>query len=47
MYKSCGSNSVPTKILHLVQDPIPKHLASIVTYLSLQEYFSLFRRQPK
>ena len=26
--KSCGSNSIPTKILHLVQDQIFKHLAT-------------------
>ena len=27
--KSCGPNSIPTKILHLVQDQISKHLAII------------------
>ena len=27
--KSCGPNSIPTKILHLVQDRKSKHLASI------------------
>ena len=27
--KSCGPNSIPTKILHLVQDKIFKHLATI------------------
>ena len=27
--KSCGPNSIPTKILHLVQDQISKHLATI------------------
>ena len=27
--KSCGPNSIPTKILHLVQDQISKHLAAI------------------
>ena len=27
--KSCGPNSIPTKILHLVQDQIFKHLATI------------------
>ena len=27
--KSCGPNSIPTKILHLVQDQIYKHLATI------------------
>ena len=27
--KSCGSNSIPTKILHLVKDQISKHLATI------------------
>ena len=27
--KSCGPNSIPTKILHLVQDRRSKHLASI------------------
>ena len=32
--KSCGPNSIPTKILHLVQDQISTHLATI--------YFLLF-----
>ena len=27
--KSCGPNSIPTKILHLIQDKISKHLATI------------------
>ena len=27
--KSCGPNSIPTKILYLVQDQISKHLATI------------------
>ena len=27
--KSCGPNSIPTKILHFVQDQISKHLATI------------------
>ena len=27
--KSCGPNSIPTKILHLVRDQISKHLATI------------------
>ena len=27
--KSCGPNSIPTKILHLVQDQTSKHLATI------------------
>ena len=27
--KSCGPNSIPTKILHLVQDQIFKHLATV------------------
>ena len=27
--KSCRANSIPTKILHLVQDQISKHLATI------------------
>ena len=27
--KSCGVNSIPTKILHLVEDQISKHLATI------------------
>ena len=41
--KSCGPNSIPTKILHLVQNQTSKHLATIyITYLSLQEYFPLF-----
>ena len=41
--KSCGPNSIPTKILHFVQDQISKHLAAICNlYLSLQKYFLLF-----
>ena len=39
--ESCGPNSIPSKILHLVQDQISKHLATICN-LSLQEYFPLF-----
>ena len=27
--KSCGPNSIPTKVLHFVQDQISKHLATI------------------
>ena len=27
--KSCGSNSIPTKVLHLLQDQISNHLATI------------------
>ena len=27
--KSCGPNSIPTKVLHLLQDQIPNHLATI------------------
>ena len=30
--KSCGPNSIPTKILHLVQDQIPTHLATICNF---------------
>ena len=40
--KSFWPNSIPTKILHLVQDQISKHLVTICDYLSLQEYFLLF-----
>ena len=40
--KSCGPDSIPTKILHLVQDQIFKLLQLYMTYLSLQEYFLLF-----
>ena len=27
--KSCGPNSIPTKVLHLIQDQISNHLATI------------------
>ena len=27
--KSCGPNSIPTKVLHLLQDQISNHLATI------------------
>ena len=27
--KSCGSNSIPTKVLHLLQDQISNHLATV------------------
>ena len=30
--KSCGPNSIPTKILHLVQDQVAKHLATICNF---------------
>ena len=29
IHKSCGPNSISTKILHIVQDQISKHLATI------------------
>ena len=45
--KSCGPNSIPTKVLHLLQDQISNHLALFVTDHSLQEFFLLFWRQPK
>ena len=29
--KSCGPNCIPTKVLHLLQDQISNHLATICT----------------
>ena len=37
--KSCGPNSIPTKILHLVQNQISKHLATICNLYFSTEIF--------
>ena len=40
--KSCGPNSIPTKILHLAKIKCLNIFQLYVTYLSLQEYFPQF-----
>ena len=40
--KSCGPNSIPNKILHLLQDQISKHLATIPNLIFLYRDISYY-----
>ena len=45
--KSCGPNSIPTKILHFVQDQISKHLATICNLSFPAEIFPTILKTAK
>ena len=45
--RSCGPNSIPTKILHLLQDQISNHLATICNLTFCTGIFSAFLKTAK
>ena len=45
--KSCGPNSIPTKVLHLLQDQISNHLATICNLSFSSGVFPAFLKTTK